>query len=79
MRQMAITVKIEGREALPIRAIPFVTAWQESPDSIVRALSESTVIKVGANLEIPNKYSLIAYQMGDQGRYKPVPDRKSVV
>jgi hypothetical protein len=70
---MAITVKIEGREALPIRAIPFVTAWQESPDSIVRALSESTVIKVGANLEIPNKYSLIAYQMGDQGRYKPVP------
>ena len=70
---MVITVKIEGREALPIRAIPYVTSWQESPDSIVRALSESAVIKVGANLEIPNKHSLVAYQMRDQGGFTPVP------
>lgn len=68
-----LTILIEGREALPIRAIPYVTSWQESPDSIVRSLAETTTIKVGKNLEIPNRYSLVAYTMDDRERYEPIP------
>ena len=67
------TVWIGEREALPVRAIPYVTSWQVSPDSIVRALAEPSTIKVGTNLEIHNKHSLVAYLMGDHGHYEPLP------
>lgn len=68
-----LTVMIVGREALPIRAIPYVTAWRESPDSIVRALAEPATVDCGQGLRIASRYPLCAYQMFDQGHYEPIP------
>lgn len=68
-----VTVWIGEREALPVRAIPYVTSWQVSPDSIVRALAEPPTIKVGTNLEIRNKRLLVAYQTHDQNKFEPIP------
>jgi hypothetical protein len=67
------TVMIGGREALPIRAIPYVTAWRESPDSIVGALAEPATIDCGKGLRIASRYALCAYQMFDQGHCEPIP------
>lgn len=36
-----LLIDINGREALPVRAIPFVTGWIVTPDRLVEALSES--------------------------------------
>lgn len=68
-----LRVVIEGRVALPVRAIPYVTSWNETPDSIVRALAEQATIKIGTNLEIPNRHSLVAYLMDDHGCYESIP------
>jgi len=62
MNNGRVTVWIGEREALPVRAIPYVTSWQESPNSIVRALTEPSTIKVGTNLAIPNRYLLVAHR-----------------
>lgn len=34
MTSTRLTIQIGGREALPVRAIPFVTGWDFSPDSV---------------------------------------------
>jgi hypothetical protein len=36
-REMSNIIKIDGREAIPVRAIPFITGWYYSPDVIVEA------------------------------------------
>jgi hypothetical protein len=71
-----LTVIIGGREALPLRAIPYVTSWSESPDSIVQALVEPPIIKVGLDYRIPNKRSLVAYLTLDSERYVALPPRQ---
>ena len=73
MNNGRVTVWIGEREALPVRAIPYVTSWQESPNSIVRALTEPSTIKVGTNLAIPNRYLLVAYLMVEHEQYEPIP------
>lgn len=73
MNDGRVTVWVGEREALPVRAIPYVTSWQESPDSIVRALSEPATIKVAMCQEIRNKQSLVAYVMDGGGHYEQLP------
>ena len=58
---MQITINIGGREALPLRAIPYVTSWNEAPDSIVHALLGGSV------------RALTAHQADAQGNYDAVP------
>ena len=36
---MKLTVLIQGREAIPVRAIPYITGWSLSPDMLVSAFS----------------------------------------
>ncbi len=36
---MKATLLIDGREAVPVRAIPFVTAWRLSPDALIKDLA----------------------------------------
>jgi hypothetical protein len=31
---MSVVVSINGREAIPVRAIPYVTGWDVSPDML---------------------------------------------
>jgi hypothetical protein len=73
MNQGRMTVWIGEREALPVRAIPYVTSWQVSPDGIARVLARPPVITIGTNLQIHNKHSLIAYLMGAHGSFDPLP------
>lgn len=39
---MNVIVMIEGREAVPVRAIPFVTGRMMAPDDVARALARTT-------------------------------------
>ena len=39
MMYLSVIVIVDGREAMPLRAIPFVTGRQVTPDMLVRALS----------------------------------------
>jgi len=38
---MNVVVLIDGREAIPVRAIPFVTGWKVSPDALVMSLGHT--------------------------------------
>jgi hypothetical protein len=42
---MKLTVWIDGREAVPVRAIPYVTNWNISPDMLVSAFSGESVFR----------------------------------
>jgi len=57
---MQIILDIDGHKAIPIRAIPQVTNWNESPDTVVQTLAAP-------------KNSLFAYQMDAQSNYVQVP------
>jgi hypothetical protein len=62
---MNVVIEIEGREAVPVRAIPLLTHWEEmAPDSVVAALAD------------PRKGSkeLTAYALQD-GEISPVGKR----
>lgn len=39
---MSIVVSIEGRDAIPVRAIPYVTGWKLSPDVLATCLAQSS-------------------------------------
>lgn len=39
--QVICIVCIDGREALPVRAIPYVTEWELSPDIVADALAQN--------------------------------------
>lgn len=58
---MNVIIIIDGREALPIRAIPYVTSWGEAPDGIVQTFR-------GTRLR-----DLTAYGMDAEGNYKAIP------
>lgn len=42
MKNGRLTIWIDGREALPVRAIPYVTGWQYSPDVVAESLAGVT-------------------------------------
>jgi hypothetical protein len=46
---MNVVVHIDGREAVPVRAIPFLTQWEVmSPDEVASALSDDEDFRLGA-------------------------------
>ncbi len=71
---MQVTLDIDGRKALPLRAIPYVTSWRTSPDEIIDALAAPKTASLGQNLDIRNRHNdLFAYQMDAQGAFAKVP------
>lgn len=63
---MDVLITIDGREAIPVRAIPLLTDWQVlSPDAIAKALA-------GDELWFPQFIALTAYQIQD-GTCKAIP------
>ncbi len=64
-----LTFTICGREALPVRAIPYVTGWQMSPDVVARSM---------AKIEPPPSFpallhSLRAYHLPDDAAVEMLP------
>lgn len=37
---MGIVLNIDGREAIPVRAIPFITGWNMSPDMVAKGFAQ---------------------------------------
>lgn len=75
---MQVTIEIDdggkARKALPIRAIPYVTSWRESPDSIVRTLAAPKTEKYRNGLVVRLRHNeLFAYQVDAQGKYEQIP------
>jgi hypothetical protein len=55
-----VIIVIESREAIPVRAIPFITGWRMSPDNIAASL---------ANNDFSKKFqNLLAYHLSSDGR-----------
>lgn len=61
---MNCVIKIGDREAVPVRAIPFVTGWSISPDVVARGL---------AGLDFNRRLkSLRAYHLDLDGNFSPM-------
>lgn len=74
---MPVILKINDRgnvrDAVPLRAIPYVTSWRDSPVDIVRALAAPKTVRV-ESLEKTDRYNeLFAYHMDAQGHFEQVP------
>ena len=80
-----VVVEIDGRRALPLRALPFVCAWAVAPDSLVRALCEPPLIEISGRIQvggviqrtagctkIQNRRSLCAYMYFLDGTWHPL-------
>lgn len=76
-----VVVTIDGRSALPLRALPYITAWAEAPDSLVSALAMEATVRVGEpiqrlagrRVEIVNRHALTAYRMANDGSWAAIP------
>jgi len=62
---MSATIVIDGREAIPARAIPFVTGWMVSPDVVAKIFSKTD--HWATRLE-----GISAYYLSVNGKYSPV-------
>jgi hypothetical protein len=56
---MSVVVSINGREAIPVRAIPYVTGWDVSPDMVAQSLANSSD---GVRLDRLTAYQYVALQ-----------------
>ncbi|MGZ5573926.1 MAG: hypothetical protein ACXWEO_02770 [Methylobacter sp.] len=57
---MSVVVEIQGRGALPVWVVPYVTSWRLSPDMLLERLAgHNSVFPTAFNLSINNKPSLL--------------------
>jgi hypothetical protein len=68
-----VMVKIDGRDALPLRAIPYITFWRESPDSLARVLAAPKTKKICGKVMRLRHYKLFAYQADAGENYVQIP------
>ncbi|WP_091332647.1 hypothetical protein [Allochromatium warmingii] len=62
---------IEGREAIPVRTIPFVTGWMLSPDVLANALALTDMIqRLVIERRPPHDDDFISF---DEGETSPLP------
>lgn len=55
-------IEINAREALPVRAIPYVTCWTISPDNLVQQLALTGIVEL----------KLDSYLLNEEGRYSKI-------
>lgn len=69
---MNVVLTIDGRKAIPLRALPYITnfAWSTAPDGIVHALSKPHELMV-MGTQIRSKYALHAFRL-EGVRYFPI-------
>lgn len=66
---MQVTIEINGRQALPVRAIPLLTDWRGlSPDQLAQILA-------GDSDHWPSFDGLTAYRLHPDGSTEPIPPR----
>jgi hypothetical protein len=64
---MNVVLTIDGRKAIPVRALPYVANMAETPDSLARACAEPHYDELGKNLTVRNRYALHSYGLDDDG------------
>jgi len=62
---MGIVVIIDGREAIPVRAIPFVAGWMISPDVVARTFAKT-------DHWITRLEGVAAHYLSVEGKYSPM-------
>lgn len=62
---MSIMVVIDGREAIPVRAIPFVTGWMVSPDVVAKSFAKT-------DHWITRLEGVTTYLLATDGNYYPM-------
>ena len=62
---MGIVVIIDGREAIPVRAIPFVAGWMISPDVVAKSFAKT-------DHWITRLDGVAAYYLAAEGKYSPM-------
>ena len=69
---MELTITIDGRQAIPVRAIPLLTDWNAlSPDQLARIFAgEKSVL-----LHLPAFENLRAFQLNADGTHTPTSKR----
>ena len=61
---MSIKININGREAIPVRAIPFVTGWSMSPDMVASTLAHTDLFT--------RLRGIAAYHFDSNGEFAPM-------
>lgn len=61
---MNVTILIDGREAIPIRALPYITGWTMSPDLVASSLARTDLV---TRLE-----GVVAYHLSADGTFSPI-------
>ncbi|MBK7003002.1 MAG: hypothetical protein IPH35_24670 [Rhodoferax sp.] len=60
---MNVVIQINGRDAIPVRAIPFLTSWQKfSPEVLAAVLAQFDEVLLANGMR-----GLTAYRSGDDG------------
>ena len=75
---MQVTLTIDGRMAIPVRAIPFVTGFELSPDELAELASAPTTLSryVGsAVLEFENRQRLATFTLDAASGYRAMTPR----
>lgn len=63
--RMSVIVIVDDREALPVRAIPFVTGWMMSPDVVAKALAKT-------DHWVTRLKNVAAFHLMPDGEYAPM-------
>ena len=79
---MSVVITVDGRQAIPVRALPYVTNWKTAPDELAAAFCRSveTDFKVRIRsatgvISMPNRDALASYVLQEGGTIrKMAPD-----
>lgn len=62
---MNVVITVEGREAIPVRAIPFVTGWMVSPDVVAESFARTDKWVTSLN-------DLVSFSISPDGSISPM-------
>ncbi|HSD17220.1 MAG TPA: hypothetical protein VLC71_08200 [Thermomonas sp.] len=72
---VGVIVQIGGRDAIPVRALPYVTGWALAPDTLVKLLHNTSKHWPSTYEDRPRSPWLTAYRLLPNGDCHPVPPK----
>lgn len=71
----SVVVRVQGRDAVPVRALPFVTSWDLSPEPLAALLNDISE-RWPSNNWSPREPWLTAYQLLPRQQFRPIQPRE---